>query len=470
MKKCILTCLLALTLATPAFAAVERTNVYDNQFSDLETTSTFYDNVVALYEYGLSIGKADGTYDLTGSLTLGEAVVFSARVRSLLTQGTTEGAIDPYRLDGQDAYDPYYTYLQTEAGLEADLFLYALATRAEMAHILVQAMPAEQFAFINQDVVTQGYALGQYITDVDAYTPYYDDIFTLYLWGISAGYDENGSFKPDDTITRGATAAFVTRLVDEDLRVTLEWTLESINSAQGTTLADLVEAGVYIAAPTVEEEMDQSVRYMLSQGVNTLTLDYDRLTEAQAFTYMQMALQLVKSYCEQSYNGVSATYTAKGHIELTFGGSAANNQLYLVDEYRDQAMAEAILVHDTLWDQGTLYDGMSQQDIAWEYYQWMAAHVTYDYSADDYSLSHLPYRALVEGLAVCDGYTGAYNLFLKLEGIDCYALSNSAHIWTVATLDGTDYHIDSTWGDKGTTGSATYFAMTESQSRIYHSW
>ncbi|WP_409966834.1 S-layer homology domain-containing protein [Bengtsoniella intestinalis] len=470
MKKCILACLLAFTLATPAFAAVARTNVYDNQFSDLEASSTFYDNVVALYEYGLSIGKADGSYDLTGSLTLGEAVVFSARVRSLLTVDTTEGAIDAYRQEGQGPYDAYYLYLQTEADLDADFSLYALATRGEMAHILVQAMPAEQFTAINQDVVTQGYALGQYITDMDAYTPYYNDILTLYLWGISAGYDEIGSFKPSDTITRGATAAFVTRLVDEDLRITLDWTLKSINSAQGITLADLVEAGVYIAAPTVEEEMDQSVRYMLSQGSNVLELQYDSLTQAQASTYMQMALGLVKSYCEQSYNGVSATYTASGFLSLTFGISAPDNGMSSAEEARAQAMAAAIVIHDQLWDEGTLYDGMSQWEIALEYYQWLAANVTYDYSADDYSSSHLPYSALTQGSAVCDGYTGAYNLFLKLEGIDCYALSNSSHIWTVATLDGTEYHIDATWGDKGSTGSMSYFAMSESQSRIYHSW
>ena len=61
---------------------------------------------------------------------------------------------------------------------------------------------------------------------------------------------------------------------------------------------------------------------------------------------------------------------------------------------------------------------------------------------------------------MCDGYTGAYNMLLKLEGIDCTALSNSSHIWTVATLDGTQVHIDTTWGDSGPTPDYTYFAMT----------
>ena len=59
---------------------------------------------------------------------------------------------------------------------------------------------------------------------------------------------------------------------------------------------------------------------------------------------------------------------------------------------------------------------------------------------------------------------------LKLEGIDCTALSNNSHIWTVATLDGETVHIDATWGDQGNTGTKQYFAMTPEQSYSLHPW
>ena len=72
---------------------------------------------------------------------------------------------------------------------------------------------------------------------------------------------------------------------------------------------------------------------------------------------------------------------------------------------------------------------------------------------------------------MCDGYTGAYNLLLKLEGINCTALSNAGHIWTVAVLDGTQVHIDTTWGDSGSSGiDYRYFAMTPEQSWREHTW
>ena len=70
MKKRIAAMLLAvsLLLTVPALAATDstsnftRSKTYSGEFSDLSERSVFYDNVVALYEYGLSVGKADGTF------------------------------------------------------------------------------------------------------------------------------------------------------------------------------------------------------------------------------------------------------------------------------------------------------------------------------------------------------------------------------------------------------------------------
>ena len=40
-------------------------------------------------------------------------------------------------------------------------------------------------------------------------------------------------------------------------------------------------------------------------------------------------------------------------------------------------------------------------------------------------------------------------------------MSTEDHIWTVATLDGQEYHIDVTWGDRTGAIAYRYFAMTE---------
>ena len=482
MKKRILSLLLALSLlSVPALAAENstehftRSKTYSGQFSDLPENHTFYENVAALYEYGLSVGQADGTYGLARHMTVGQAVIFAGRIRSLYRTGDPETGPAAYTaaavgLKGtQRVYAPYLWYLQAEGVLDKALddCLSDTATRAQMAHVLANLLPETALPLINDSLVTQAYASRRRITDVTEYTPYYQDILRLYRCGISIGSDETGSFLPEAPITRGAAAAMLTRIVDPALRLTPSWDLSDLYSAEGAAYEDLVTAGTYTPAPETAAEFDQAVRYMLSRGENTLTLKYSQgLTAATAQETLNSALLAVKRYCEQGYNSASCSYSAAGTMLVQFSSIAEGK----TEEYRARALDAAVAVHDALWEQGVITPRSTQREIAWAYYQWIAAHCAYDESETTASVSHLPYSLFQNGIAVCDGYTGAYNLLLKLEGIDCYALPNAAHIWTVAVLDGEAVHIDATWGDQGTAAAAQYFAMTPQQSYALHPW
>jgi len=479
MKTRILSLFLAfsLLLTVPALAAADstenfiRSKTYDSQFSDLAADSVFYENIVALYEYGLSVGKTDGTFGPQDSVTVGQIVIFSARIRSLYRTGDAEAGPTAYGADGAPlTASRYLRYLQAEGilGTELDGSLSSPATRGQVAHVLAGTLPAGVLPAVNDAIVTQGYASRKFISDVTEYTDYYRDILFLYRTGISVGSDATGSYLPDQPITRGAAAAMLTRMVDPSLRVTPSWKVAPLWSAVDTTMADLVAAGAYMAAPSTDEEMDACVRYMLASGQNTLTLQYSApITAISARKVMEQALSIIKSYCEQCYNTVSCSYTVNGTITLTFSAASAGNAL---SGYREETMASAIAVHDALWESGQITPDMTEYEKARVYYTWICDNCVYDYGASDTSLSHIAYNLFQNGTAVCDGYTGAYNLLLKLEGISCTALSNTGHIWTVATLDGTQYHIDTTWGDSGTSIDYRYFAMTPSQSWNYHSW
>ena len=337
-----------------------------------------------------------------------------------------------------------------------------------MAHVLANTLPETALPPVNDALVTQAYASRKFITDVTEYTPYYRDILTLYRTGVSIGSDATGSYLPGQAITRGACAAMLTRMVDASLRLTPDWDVADAYSAAGTTLASLVPAGTYISAPSTDEEMDQSIRYMLSTDSNTLKLRYDTgVTSTFARQVMQQALRIVKTYCEQCYNTVTCTYSISGDVTLTFSAASAGDA---IQTYRDETMASAIAVHDQLWRSGALRSDMTEYEMARVYFTWICENCVYDYSAGETSISHIPYSLFHSGKAVCDGYTGAYNLLLKLEGIECTTVSNDSHIWTLATLDGTQYHIDTTWGDSGNSINYDYFAMTPSESWSHHSW
>ena len=101
MKKRILSLLLALSLLNIPVLAAEnstdnftRSKTYSGQFSDLPEDHTFYENVAALYEYGLSVGQTDGTYGLAAHMTVGQTVIFAA---ACTAPGTRRRAPPPSR-------------------------------------------------------------------------------------------------------------------------------------------------------------------------------------------------------------------------------------------------------------------------------------------------------------------------------------------------------------------------------------
>lgn len=295
----------------------------------------------------------------------------------------------------------------------------------------------------------------------------------MYRQGILVGLDAAGSFLPANSVTRAEVAALLTRIVEPDLRLTPDWTVLPYHSAAGTTLADLVSAPESVnRAPAFDDSaaIDALVRQALASGQNTVSLSYSRtLTADDASSLVHSFVPHVKSYCEQMYNKVACNAYSGGRAYLTFSSTSCSEAE--LTAYRSETMDRAIAVHDELWETGTLSYEMSEYEIAQVYFAWLCENCRYDSTGTrDDSLSHTAYSALCCGKAVCDGYTGAYNLLLKLEGIDCTALFNDTHIWTVAILDGAEYHIDVTWGSQYGITDMRYFGMTAEQSRSKHAW
>ena len=289
----------------------------------------------------------------------------------------------------------------------------------------------------------------------------------LYQGGILSGVDGTGSFLPGKAIPRCQVAAMVTRLVYSDMRIQLSWDYAFAYGRTGTSLADLVYSdGSFYPAPMPDElrEIDADVRYMLSRGERTVSLSYPAgtLNSGQVSQLMEVFLDTARFYVEQTYNNILCSYSVRsGRVTMTFSSSLYGDDL--IDSYREATMQYAIEVHDTMWADGLITPVMSDYDKARVYFDWICGQCRYDYDCDDNSMSHSGYNVFAVGLAVCDGYTAAYNLLLKLEGISCTTISTESHIWTIATLDGVEYHIDTTWGDWTEPAAYRYFAMTEAE-------
>ncbi|MBR1496574.1 MAG: InlB B-repeat-containing protein [Oscillospiraceae bacterium] len=78
-------------------------------------------------------------------------------------------------------------------------------------------------------------------------------------------------------------------------------------------------------------------------------------------------------------------------------------------------------------------------------HDYIVTHCEYDETYSKYNA----YNALVEGSAVCQGYTLAYRYLLTEAGVHCEAITSVAlnHAWNLVTVDGTRYYVDCTWDD-----------------------
>lgn len=460
-----------ITISAQATALFPATLVYEEQFVDVAKGDWFHDNVATLYALGLTNGKnSTSTFVPESNMTVAEILTMAARLRSLYEFGSAETGAVAFQTEGCIWYEPYVSYLRSSGVIdrEFDGRWNLNATRAEMAHVLANTLPPELLPAINMDAVAVGYATGNYIRDITEYTPYQPDILTLYCWGILSGTDDTGSFCPDAPIRRCEVAAMVTRMVESDLRIVLDWNFTEEDPAP-SSLADLVpEAEMPFSAPAPEDTaaVDAALRYMLSCGEHTLTLNYPTaMTEQSAYAVMQAFLSAARCYPEQTYNKVSISYsTTNGKVDLTFSSSLYDP--LLLNKYRENIFSAAMQTRETLYNNGTITHSMTEYEKAKVYFEWLCNFCTYDRNANTKSMSHSAYNVFFKKSAVCDGYTAAYNLLLKLEGIQCTAIDNREqdHMWTVARLDGVTYHIDPTWGDQTNTIAYQYFAMTEAYS------
>ncbi|MBD5161690.1 MAG: hypothetical protein HDT14_06710 [Oscillibacter sp.] len=248
-----------------------------------------------------------------------------------------------------------------------------------------------------------------------------------------------------------------------------------------TSYSDLLPGDYQIInnhAPEDIAAIENNFKYLLKYDLQSIKMIFDAnddWTSEKSLLCRENYLDFALQFSDFGYYGgwvyeglgVGGDYS-KEYKTISFKSQEQPNG---IDKYRMDALMKAVQIHDELWASGAIKSTMTQKQKARVYYDWLISHCAYDYEAYEaygdmfgdasYASSYMTYGALVNGKAVCEGYTGAYNLLLKLEGIECRVevSKTASHDWTSATLDGVLYHIDPTWGDSS--GQANkYFAMT----------
>ena len=116
--------------------------------------------------------------------------------------------------------------------------------------------------------------------------------------------------------------------------------------------------------------------------------------------------------------------------------------------YRERFFLQTIEIVEGLTDEGLLYPGQADWEKALVLFDWVVQNTEYDNEL--HAESYTGYSVYVNQVAVCQGYTAAYNALCKVAGVRVEGVGGLAngeeHIWTRALFAGRDVYIDATLG------------------------
>lgn len=85
--------------------------------------------------------------------------------------------------------------------------------------------------------------------------------------------------------------------------------------------------------------------------------------------------------------------------------------------------------------------------------------------------AHSIVGAFLDGQAVCEGYSRAFQLLLNRAGVPSMLVTGTAggaHMWNLVRIDGQWYHADATWDDNGDRPVYQYLNVTDEMIRTDH--
>lgn len=228
-----------------------------------------------------------------------------------------------------------------------------------------------------------------------------------------------------------------------------------------------------VQVPEIEKKKFNYNPYlMVKEQREFIGEDYDRYKELldaviDGKTEVNMDLES-QNQCNRISRGIFAGFFPKVFIDdFTYDvDSKKINITYKipVEEYK-------IKVNDFIAKvEEILNDNLSEKDDdftkALKLYKYVATHITYD---DDPMFNS--YKGIMEGVGLCQTYSSIYEFLLRQAGIECSEaggpMSNGTHhAWTIAKIDGVNYHFDPTFESTSPTSKGQgliYFAMSDEE-------
>ena len=410
---------------------------YSSNFTDIKQTDWFANDVINTYEAGLFKGKTENLFEPYGSITLAEAITIVSRIHSIHNRGT--GNIE--ESSSLEWYSKYVDYAVNNGIFKLDEFknYNRNATRAELIYLIYNSINLSELSKINN--ITS-------LPDVNEYTSYHNEILSFYNAGIITGSDEYGTFKPNTNINRAETSAIINRAINIDNRQIVNLinddNILNITEINGTKITSLSDVGEYLASEMLMGNTNIDMKNNSIFDENTSKAEIKNILKDLVIEvkYQNPLIFGVNSFIYYSTTDVlfiNYTYDRieQERLQTTVGQKAKE----IIDEI--------------------IKPGMTYLERELAINEYLCANIEYDTKAADELIetgnvsnvnSFNAYGALIDGLAVCEGYAQVFKLLCNEAGITSILvtghLDEIGHAWNRVMIDDKWYDVDVTNNDK----------------------
>lgn len=218
--------------------------------------------------------------------------------------------------------------------------------------------------------------------------------------------------------------------------------------------------------------------FMIFKNVNDLTIQNEDDFNNFMYNILNNGLDTYSFFCNFTYDDCVNDF--KNYIQTSDYMEVMNNyvnpfnsfdNIFVINNnfnqitinvdklYTEKQITEVNTIIDNFIKENITDDMTDRQKIK-TFHDWIINNTKYDKNFDVNTNKELypyhPYNAygpLVEGYAVCSGYSDALAIFLDKLGIKNYKISNEVangeegHVWNYVLIDNKWYHIDLTWDD-----------------------
>ena len=174
---------------------------------------------------------------------------------------------------------------------------------------------------------------------------------------------------------------------------------------------------------------------------------YDKcMDDFEAISHNQVLLSTINNMVSpyNSYEKVYFKFNSYGKITMSVSKLYSEEEIEIIDNKIDKFISDNI------------NDDMNAIQKIRAFHDYLINNSVYDKARADAiesgndtstSNSHKANGPLIDGIALCSGYSDAMKIYLDKLKIANYKVSNTNHIWNLVNIDNKWLHLDLTWDD-----------------------